>query len=520
MTLYRQHRPKRFSDLIGQKSAQSILQQAILKDRVAHAYLFSGPRGTGKTSTARIFARTLCCLSPVTAKGSIEACGTCSACEAISQGFAPDLLEIDAASNRGIEEMRTLREQAQYGPIQLSRKIYIVDEVHMLTTEAFNALLKTLEEPPAHCLFILATTDIHKLPATVRSRCQLIRFERASIESITQKLEKIVEANTLRVDASVLQVIAAAADGGFRDAETILEQLTTQHDHVTLPLAETALGTIGEAHLVQLKDAVLAGNLSDTTKVLRKSFSNPDIRFPWVLQELITMVRSESKLTPSHLTFLKNLLEAHVLQKSSPVASLPLEIACQETAAQLSGVVPMPVAALPRTSSPVTPEPPKTPPQKSPLPEKATTTPEVIAVTPKPTEPVSPVSVPVVELREAIAAPADLDIRKAWKECCEAVTVVSFPLSQLLRQAVFHVAEANTITIYVKYKFHADKLSEKKNVHLVQDKLKEITSFTWVVKYLVNQAIQRPEPKRQIGSTPNSDLSHGNASSVFSPAAP
>jgi hypothetical protein len=126
----------------------------------------------------------------------------------------------------------------------------------------------------------------------------------------------------------------------------------------------------------------------------------------------------------------------------------------------------------------------------------------------------------VLELREAVAAPADLDIRKAWKECCEAITAVSFPLSQLLRQAVFHVAEANTITIYVKYKFHSDKLSEKKNIHLVQDTLKEITSFTWVVKYLVNQAIQKPEPRRQISPAQgsNSDLTPGNVSSVFSPA--
>lgn len=518
MTFYRQHRPSTFKDLIGQNQARSVLQQAIAKNRVAHAYLFSGPRGTGKTSAARIFARTMCCLSPKELATGIEACGSCANCEVILSTHTPDILEVDAASNRGIEEIRTLREQAQYGPIQLQRKIYIVDEVHMLTTEAFNALLKTLEEPPDHCVFILATTDIHKLPATVRSRCQLIRFERASIESIITKLKKIVKANALTVDVDVLQVIAAAADGGFRDAETILEQLSTQHDNLTLSLAEETLGTISSNHLSSLIEAVMSGSTPEVRKVLSQHFSHPDLRYSWILQELITMVRSATKLHRAELIFLENLLEAHILQKSSPVPSLTLEIACYATAESLGKVpTPQPGTSLPKGTP--QPEPEKVTPTSSPKPDSTSQPAKVIAVTPAPPKPATP-SVPVVELREASAAPANLDTRKAWKECCEAIAAVSFPLSQLLRQAVFHIAEENTITLYVKYKFHADKLSEKKNLHLVQDKLKELTSFTWTVKYLVNQAITKAEPKRQVASGSNTDLTPGNVSSVFNPSAP
>ncbi len=413
--------------------------------------------------------------------------------------------------------MRSLREQAQYGPIQLPRKIYIVDEVHMLTNEAFNALLKTLEEPPSHCLFILATTDVHKLPATVRSRCQLIRFERASIESIVTKLEKITAANTLKVDAQVLQIIAAAADGSFRDAETILEQLTTQHPHVTTALAEEALGTVSANHISSLCEAVLSGSSDATSSILSKHFSDQSLRYSWIIQEAITQVRTSVKLEPSHLTFLKNLLEAHILQKSSPVQNLPLTIACLESAEAISAgsgesmSSPKPIVAPKKTS-------------QEPVSPVEAATPQIVTVKPTSSPAKAPASVPVVELREAEPAPASVDVRKAWKACCEAIAVVNYPISQLLRQTVFHVAEANTITIYVKYKFHADKLSEKKNLYLVQDALKEATGFTWAVKYLVNQAIPKPQPKRQISSsqsgqdTPPSDLTPGSVASVFSPA--
>lgn len=412
--------------------------------------------------------------------------------------------------------MRSLREQAQYGPIQLPRKIYIVDEVHMLTNEAFNSLLKTLEEPPSHCLFILATTDIHKLPATVRSRCQLIRFERASNESIIAKLEKITTANTLKVDAPVLQIIAAAADGSFRDAETILEQLTTQHSHVTVSLAEEALGTVSSTQISQLSAAVLAGNVTETSTILSKHFTDQSLRYSWIIQEVISQVRTSPRLEHAHLTFLKNLLEAHVLQKSSPVQNLPLTIACLESAEAIAG--PQDI-----TRTLTKPAVPTKKPVQEPAAQREVASPQVVSIKPTSTPPPAAASVPVVELREAVEAPANVDIRKAWKTCCEAIATVNYPISQLLRQTVFHVAEANTITIYVKYKFHADKLSEKKNLYLVQDALKEATGFTFAVKYLVNHSIPKPEPKRQItgsqngGSTPP-DLTPGNVASVFSPA--
>ena len=241
MTLYQQYRPQQFSELIGQTAAVRILQQALKQKRVAHAYLFSGPRGTGKTTCARLFARALVCEKPLLSNDGFEPCNTCPSCMSIRNNQATDLVEIDAASNRGIEDIRSLREQVQYAPIQLSKKVYIIDEVHMLTGEAFNALLKTLEEPPSHCLFILATTELHKVPATIRSRCQMIRFERGSPAALTEKLDHIVKAEKWTVEKGVTERIASHADGAFRDAETLLEQLATQHQPLTLEAAAERL---------------------------------------------------------------------------------------------------------------------------------------------------------------------------------------------------------------------------------------------------------------------------------------
>lgn len=221
VALYREWRPQSFSDMVGQEHVTRTLQNALRTKRFAHAYLFSGPRGTGKTSSAKIFAKAINCERGPTD----EPCNECAACRGITAGSIMDVVEIDAASNRGVDEIRDLREQVKYAPTEVRYKVYIVDEVHMLTTEAFNALLKTLEEPPRHVVFILATTEPHKLPATIISRCQRFDFRRVSGRQAVQRLRYIADQKRIDVDDDALWLIARAAEGGMRDALSIFDQV-------------------------------------------------------------------------------------------------------------------------------------------------------------------------------------------------------------------------------------------------------------------------------------------------------
>src|SRR5882757_1587167 len=221
-SLYRKYRSQTFGDLVGQEAASRALQGAVISSRVAHAYLFSGSRGTGKTSAARLLAKAINCTGR--ARDSAEPCNRCQSCTEMTSGAAVDLIEIDAASNRGIDEIRDLRERVKYLPAVLKAKIYIIDEAHMLTTEAFNALLKTLEEPPAHVVFVLATTEPHKIPLTVASRCQRFDFRRIETGSIAAHLASIVEQEQVKVDPQSLALLARLARGSMRDGITLLDQ--------------------------------------------------------------------------------------------------------------------------------------------------------------------------------------------------------------------------------------------------------------------------------------------------------
>ncbi|GLG02442.1 DNA polymerase III, subunit gamma and tau [Alicyclobacillus hesperidum subsp. aegles] len=218
--LYRTWRPQSFADFIGQPHVRQTLMNALQSGKIAHAYLFCGPRGTGKTSAAKLFAKAVNCLAP----HGVEPCNECAACVSITRGNNVDVEEIDAASNRGVDEIRELRDKVHYLPTSVRKKVYIVDEVHMLTTEAFNALLKTLEEPPAHVLFLLATTEPHKLPNTIVSRCQRFDFHRIATETIVERLQEVVRHQGWSAQESALWKLAEAADGGLRDALGLLEQ--------------------------------------------------------------------------------------------------------------------------------------------------------------------------------------------------------------------------------------------------------------------------------------------------------
>ncbi|MDP3052370.1 MAG: DNA polymerase III subunit gamma/tau [bacterium] len=362
LAIYRKYRPRTFEDLLGQEIISRILKNSASQNKFSHAYLFSGPRGSGKTTAARLITKVANCLTrqkdeEFAKKG--EPCNSCAACVEIDQGSAMDVIEIDAASNRGIDEIRNLKESVRLSPTSFKKKIFIIDEAHMLTKEAFNALLKTLEEPPEHVILILATTEFEKIPATIVSRTQQFHFKKIPLMVIREKLKKIAESEKLEISTGALELIAASAEGSFRDAESLLDQLLSfGYQKISVDEVEKMVGKVTFSKIAAFAETLLKGQLDKSLKELAEIEDdgynlvqfNKDLiqylrkalvlKFEPTLEkafqeelapEALEKLKSHTELIKEkHLELLKSLIKAYGQMRYSQFPIIPLEVAIVE----------------------------------------------------------------------------------------------------------------------------------------------------------------------------------------------
>lgn len=283
--LYRKYRPQDFNDLYGQDNIKTLLKESIKQQKLAHAYLFSGPRGTGKTSTAKLFAKTINCEKPIDG----IPCNKCNSC--LNYEESPDIIEIDAASNNGVDEIRDLRDNAKILPALSKYKVYIIDEVHMLSQSAWNAFLKILEEPPKHIIFILATTEIQKIPITILSRCQRYNFQKISNNVISENLKRIADLEKIEIDEEAIKYLAELSDGGMRDALSFLDQLSKENQKITIELIEKTFGVIGTNDINEIIDALSSQDIDKFNQII-DNYKNKGLDLNLLINKLIDYLYS------------------------------------------------------------------------------------------------------------------------------------------------------------------------------------------------------------------------------------
>ncbi|MDQ6789876.1 MAG: DNA polymerase III subunit gamma/tau [Candidatus Dormibacteraeota bacterium] len=474
-TLYRKYRSQTFADLVGQEATSRALQGAIATDHVAHAYIFSGTRGTGKTSTARLLAKAVNCLQR--AAGQAEPCNQCDSCLQVQGGSALDLIEIDAASNRGIDEIRDLREKVNLAPALGRRKVYIIDEAHMLTTEAFNALLKTLEEPPEHVVFILCTTEANKVPLTVLGRCQQFVFRRHSEEQITSRLRHIATREEIEVDEDALRLLGRVAQGSMRDAIGLLDQLVPlAQGPITLAGARELLGIADPAELEHLFELVLTGHPVEALQGLGRIYeAGGELR--QVVRGLMErcrdlLIKAIEDRDVARRERLSQTLEAllhldgEVRRHAEPrfLVEATLVRLAVESAPTAQASYPTPAPAMSASSAGVAPvSKPAGVPMEAPAAAETRTTPPSV-----PEDPRRPADLPVVAAVAAppIAAPepagAQADLTAGWQRILEKMP----PKTRAYFREARALVDGDRLLLFFPYGFH-HKMAQESEAQVV-----------------------------------------------------
>jgi DNA polymerase III subunit gamma/tau len=509
--LYRKWRSQTFGELVGQEAITRTLKNAISSQRIGHAYLFCGPRGTGKTSTARLLAKAVNCLD---SNSSNRPCNQCEPCLSIAEGRAVDLIEIDAASNNGVDNVRDLREKITTRPAQLKKKVYIIDEVHMLTDSAFNALLKTLEEPPPHAMFILATTDPQDIPATVVSRCQRFDFQRIKLDTIADRMAFVCQQEDISFDQTALEMLARQSTGSLRDALSLLDQIIVFSGGViTVEAVQAMLGVSNHEAIAAFTTALVSGDLAQGLEQINKLVqSGSDLkRFNRELvdylrgimlvkanpnsgellnltSEALTNMREQANnlALPGLVNLLKVFSNVDYSLKVSPYAQLPLELALMEAVLQQPEDRPRPVASTPPVSRPSsTPVPPRPTPvevKPSAPPVREQPAPALITKSEPVKEPVAPVA-PVTQNISDDKNGFELEaVTGVWRKFMDSVATVEKTTHALLLEARPVAVKGNQVTLAFKWAFHREKISTDKKRLMVEEHLSKVLGQAVIVR--------------------------------------
>jgi DNA polymerase-3 subunit gamma/tau len=493
--LYRKWRPQSFDEVVGQEHVLQTLRNAITGNRIAHAYLFSGPRGTGKTTMARLLAKAVNCTNPDL---SARPDNTCEICTAITDGRMLDLIELDAASNRGIDEIRDLRDKINFSPGQSRYKVYIIDEVHMLTEPAFNALLKTLEEPPPHAIFILATTDPQKVPATIVSRCQPFSFRRFTLQEIVARLQELTAAEGFKVEPAALTLIARQATGAMRDAVSMLDQLVASDSEITAERVQTALGMGSMQWVSKLIDALGDANVAAGLEAINHALDEgTDAR--QFARQIVEQLRSvmlikmgdttsidlpgeqrsimqaqADRIEPDRLISAVKLFNQAVLDlRGGWQPQLPLELALIESLQHQTSSVTVPSS---------TPKPIQAPPKSSSA-QSATPKPKV-DTTPKVDQATASIA------KETSALTLD-EINSHWADILLEVKAQSIPTEALMKSCHVFGVEGSTIILSwptgaLKEKFESDKVRR-----VVENAMSAVLDQTVLIRSQIDDPVVR-----------------------------